>query len=248
LFGREHSEVKNKDNVQAGAPDGATVSFKRNVQRVFRPNRSTLLVVKSFIGILLLSAVSTVSSMAGEAAPLRKAPELAFTLPGEGEKLLSQYRGRVVALEFILTTCPHCQASSRDLTKYQQDMGKRGLQVIDLAINALDDMRKPSEAQQIVLDFIRTYQVGFPVGYIPRPQMLTFLGFSPTDRMVVPQLVLIDRKGFIHYQTSATSGPDWDNVAKEPALREHLEELLAMGSTTTAPRPKSKMVAISAKK
>jgi len=185
--------------------------------------------------------------MAADAPALRKAPELAFTLPGEGEKLLSQYRGKVVALEFILTTCPHCQAASHDLTKYQQDMGKRGLQVIDLAINALDDMRKPAEAEQMVTTFVRNFNVGFPVGYVPRPQMLTFLGFSPMDRMVVPQLVLIDRKGFIHYQTSAISGPDWDSVAKEPALREHLEELLNMGNSTST-HAKSKMVASAAKK
>jgi len=186
--------------------------------------------------------------MAGEAANLRKAPELAFTLPGEGEKLLSQYRGRVVALEFILTTCPHCQAASHDLTKYQQELGKKGLQVIDLAINALDNMHKPAEAEQMVADFVRAYQVGFPVGYIPRPQMMSFLGVTPADRMVVPQLVLIDRKGFIHYQTSPTSGPDWDSVAKEPALRQHIDELLAMGATSTSTHPKSKMVATSAKK
>lgn len=201
--------------------------------------------MKNLFGIFLLSAVSTVSLTAGQAPALRKAPELAFTIPGEGEKLLSQYRGKVVALEFILTTCPHCQAASRDLTKYQQEMGKRGLQVIDLAINALDDMRKPNEAEEMVTAFSRNFQVGFPVGYVPRPQMLTFLGVLTNERMVVPQLVLIDRKGFIHYQTSISSGPDWDSVAKEPALHEHLEELVAAGSTTTA-RPKNKMVAASA--
>src|SRR5580700_2974247 len=116
--------------------------------------------------------------MAGEAAALRKAPELAFTLPGEGEKLLSQYRGKVVALEFILTTCPHCQAASKDLTRYQQELGARGFQVIDLAINALDDMRTPAEAEQMVNGFVRNFQVGFPVGYLPRPQMMSFLGVS----------------------------------------------------------------------
>jgi hypothetical protein len=205
--------------------------------------------VKKLIGIFLFSAVASVSLIAGEAAPLRKAPELAFSIPGEGEKLLSQYRGKVVALEFILTTCPHCQAASKDLTKYQQELGKRGFQVIDLAINALDNMQKPAEADMIVSEFVRAYQVGFPVGYLPRPQMMSFLGVSPSDRMVVPQLVLIDRKGFIHYQTSAISGPDWDSVAKEPALRQHIDELLATGAGATSAHPaKSKMVASSAKK
>lgn len=186
--------------------------------------------------------------MAADVVVPRKAPELAFTIPGEGQRLLSQYRGKVVALEFIMTTCPHCQAASKEMTKYQEEFGKRGLQVIDLAINALDGMGGTSEAEEMVTRFKTTFAVGFPVGYVPRAQMTTFMGFSLLDRMVVPQLVLIDRKGIIHYQTPATSGPAWDAVMKEPALRQHLEELLAMGNgPVTTTHPKSKMVASAAK-
>jgi hypothetical protein len=65
--------------------------------------------------------------------------------------------------------------------------------------------------------------------------------------MVVPQLVLIDRKGVIHYQTPAISGPQWESVMKEPYLREHLEELLNLGNST-ASHAKSKMVASAAQK
>jgi thiol-disulfide isomerase/thioredoxin len=185
--------------------------------------------------------------MAGEVVTPRKAPELAFTIPGEGQRLLSEYRGKVVALEFIFTTCPHCQAASHELTRYQQEFGKRGLQVIDLAINVLDGIGGPSEADQMVQQFSSRFQVGFPVGYLPRAQMMNFMGFTPADRMVVPQLVLIDRKGIIHYQTPAKSSPEWDAVMKEPALREHLEELLNMGNSTASPKPKGKMVASAGK-
>ncbi len=203
--------------------------------------------MKSLFGFLLLSAVSTVSLLAGDVVVPRKAPELAFTIPGEGQKLLSQYRGKVVALEFIMTTCPHCQAASRDMTKYQAEFGGRGLQVIDLAINALDGTGGPSEAAEMVTRFKNSFQVGFPVGYLPRAEMMNFMGFTLADRMVVPQLALIDRKGIIHYQTPAVSGPQWESVMKEPGLREHLEELLAMGNST-ATRSKSKIVASAAQK
>jgi thiol-disulfide isomerase/thioredoxin len=203
--------------------------------------------VKSLFGFLVLSAVSTVSLIAGDVVVPRKAPELAFTIPGEGQKLLSQYRGKVVALEFIMTTCPHCQAASRDMTKYQEEFGKRGLQVIDLAINALDGTGGPSEAAEMVTRFKNSFQVGFPVGYVPRAEMMNFMGFTLADRMVVPQLVLIDRKGIIHYQTPAISGPQWESIMKEPGLREHLEELLALGNSTTT-RAKSKIVASAAQK
>src|ERR1700761_7237404 len=69
-------------------------------------------------------------------SPLRKSPELAFTLPGQGQRLLSQYRGKVVALEFILTTCPHCQAQSKVMNNMQERYGSQGLQVLDVAIDA----------------------------------------------------------------------------------------------------------------
>ena len=203
--------------------------------------------MKSLLGFLVLSAVSTVSLIAGDVVVPRKAPELAFTIPGEGQKLLSQYRGKVVALEFIMTTCPHCQAASRDMTKYQAEFGGRGLQVIDLAINALDGTGGPSEAAEMVTRFKNSFQVGFPVGYLPRAEMMNFMGFTLADRMVVPQLALIDRKGIIHYQTPAVSGPQWESVMKEPGLREHLEELLALGNSTAA-RSKSKIVASAAQK
>jgi thiol-disulfide isomerase/thioredoxin len=162
----------------------------------------------------------------------RKAPELAFTVPGQGEKLISQYRGKVVALEFILTTCPHCQAASRTMSKFQQEYGSRGLQVLDVAINALDDGRTPAQASQMVQNFANEFQVAFPVGFTTRDQMLTFMGFSLMDRFVVPQLVLIDRKGIIHYQTPPLGD---EHAMQEDVIRQRLEELLSLGAGSSGP-------------
>ncbi len=162
---------------------------------------------------------------------MRKAPELAFTLPGQGDKLLSQYRGKVVALEFILTTCPHCQAASRVMTQHQQQYGPRGFQAIDLAINALDEGRKPDQAGMMTEAFANSFQVGFPVGFIGRDPMMSFMGFSIMDRMVVPQLVLVDRKGFIRYQTPAGDNEEYGKMMNENTIRQHIEELLAQPTT-----------------
>jgi hypothetical protein len=168
-----------------------------------------------------------------DVATLRKAPELAFTIPGQGQKLLSQYRGKVVALEFIMTTCPHCQAASKIMTKYQQEFSSRGFQALDLAINALDNGSNENNANALVSAFAANFQVGFPVGWLPREQVISFMGFSIMDRLVVPQLALIDRKGFIHYQTPASSGPEWDKAMDETAVHQRIEELLSGGSTST---------------
>ncbi|MBV9158020.1 MAG: TlpA family protein disulfide reductase [Acidobacteriaceae bacterium] len=176
--------------------------------------------MKQTIGILAGIALAAASLFAADANTLRKAPELAFTIPEQGQKLLSQYRGKVIALEFILTTCPHCQAASRVMTKMQQEYGGRGFQALDVAINTSDE--------QLVQAFAKNFEVGFPVGYTPQDQMMAFMGFTMADRFVVPQLIFIDRKGFIHYQTPPLGEA---NALKEETISQRIEELLALSSS-----------------
>ncbi|MFL6465462.1 MAG: TlpA family protein disulfide reductase [Bryobacteraceae bacterium] len=180
--------------------------------------------MKFLIGFLCLSGFAA-ASWVGEAAQFRKAPELAFTLPQEGQKLLSQYRGKVVALEFILTTCMHCQAASKVMTRMQQEFGNRDFQALDLAINGLDEGRNPQTADALVQSFQSNFQVGFPVGWVRRDDMSSFLQFSVMERSVVPQLVLIDRAGYIHYQTPPMGE---EKSMQEETIRERIKELLAM--------------------
>ncbi len=171
-------------------------------------------------------AVSVLSADSLES--VKKAPELSFSVPGKGQELLSQYHGKVVALSFIFTTCPHCQAESKYLTKLQGELGSKGLQVLAVAINPNADL--------LVENFSRDYQVNFPVGWATSAQMQSFMGFG-SQRFVVPQLVLIDRKGNIHWQTPATTDDgNWEKLMNQDAIRQHIEELLASpgGPASTA--------------
>ena len=179
-----------------------------------------------FLPLATTMALVASATFAADAPGARKAPELAFHLPNEGQKLLSQYRGKVVAIEFILTTCPHCQAAAKFNSKLYSDYAAKGFQMIDLAINAYDAGGNDQTAPALVESFAATYGATFPVGWVNRDQMLSFMNFSIMDRMVVPQIVLIDRKGVIQYHTPATSGPEWEKVMNEPSLRSHIEELL----------------------
>ena len=170
--------------------------------------------------LILFAGLSVLGSslFADDLESLRKAPALTFMIPGQGQKTLAQYLGKVVALEFIFTTCPHCQAASHVMSHFQEEYGPRGLQVLDVAVNANADL--------LVDNFAKDYKVKFPVGWTPSDTMTTFMGFQP-GRYVVPQLVLVDRKGFIHYQTPATEDDKWDQLMKEDAIRQHIEELLS---------------------
>jgi cytochrome oxidase Cu insertion factor (SCO1/SenC/PrrC family) len=176
--------------------------------------------VKRIVSLLSVVALSAIGLTAGEVVPPRKAPELAFKVPGQGDKLLSQYKGKVVALELVFTTCPHCQHASQVMTKIQNDLSSKGLQAIDVAFN--------DNADLLVENFAKDFNVGFPVGWTTRSEVLKFLNLSVMDRFVVPQFVLIDRNGMIHYQTAPLGD---DAIAQESFLRNQIEGLLTQPST-----------------
>lgn len=159
----------------------------------------------------------------------RKAPEFVIQLPDGGQKLLSDFRGKVVCVEFLFTTCPHCQRSSQMLTQLQKEYGARGFQPIGIAFNPMSKM--------LVKDFVRDYKVGFPVGYAEDTAVKPFLQVPVTEGLHVPQLVFIDRNGMIRKQ----SLPRGDNATGlEFNVRKTIEELLAEKGAAAPAKSKAK--------
>jgi thiol-disulfide isomerase/thioredoxin len=169
--------------------------------------------MKQIVSTLVVSALLLPGLALSQSNLPKKSPEIAFTIPNQGAKLLSQYRGKVVALEFILTTCPHCQAASKVMTGFQQRFGSRGFQALDVAIDPNADL--------LVENFAKEHQVGFPVGWSSLDQMMAYMGF--TERPVVPQLTLIDRSGQIRYQTPREGDAE---SMKPEVISERIESLL----------------------
>lgn len=152
----------------------------------------------------------------------RQSPELTFDLLGGGKVHLSSYRGKVVLLEFLFTTCPHCAHASQMFSRLYTEFGPKGFQPLGIAVNSM--------AQMFVADFIKENNVNYPVGFGPSELALNYLGISMVERWVVPQVVLIDRKGVIRAQ----SGPLGDErLQTESYLREQIEALLKEPAAST---------------
>jgi len=162
--------------------------------------------------LLALSA----AAMAGSAPPvIRPTPEFTVHEPSGKQIPLSSLRGKVVVLTFMFTTCPHCQAEAHMLTGLEREMGPRGLQVLGVAFN--------DNASVLVPGFVQEYQVGFPVGASDRGSVLNYLGVSEMTRWVVPQVVVIDKKGNIRAQSPSMGDP---NLQAETYMRDLIESLL----------------------
>jgi peroxiredoxin len=152
---------------------------------------------------------------AAQSAPAvpRPAGEFAIQLASGKQLLLSQYRGKVVAVEFLYTTCPACQRAAQHMSKLYRDLGSKGFQPLGVAFN--------DNASMLVTDFIRNFGVMHPVGFSPQQTVLNYLGI--TGRYVVPQVIIVDRKGVIRWQSPASGGGE---ALSEAALRQRVEELL----------------------
>lgn len=173
--------------------------------------------------------LSTIVLYADGPEVTRKSPEFVLRYNDGHQALLSSYKGKVIGLLFVHTTCPHCQHISQVFTGLQKEYGPRGFQALDVAFN--------SNAEQYVPEFVKAYGIGYPVAFAPPEQVLDYLKFSVMQRYVVPQIVWIDRKGEIRSQTSPM-GED-NNQYQEQYWRNMIETLLkepatgAAGKTTT---------------
>jgi peroxiredoxin len=160
---------------------------------------------------------------------LRPAPDYKIKFVDGTSVPLSSFRGKVVALLFVFTTCPHCQHDSEVFTKLANEYGSRGFQPIDVAFNTM--------ANLYVRDFVKDHGITYPVGFDTQENALGFLGFSVMDRFVVPQIVWIDRKGNIRSQTPPMGD---DKMLQEAYWRNMIETLTkepsAPQKTTTTHR------------
>ncbi len=123
----------------------------------------------------------------------RPAGDIPFTIPGKGADNVSKYRGKVVLLMAFLTTCEHCQATTKVLTGIQNDYRKMGLQVIGLAFREDDDTAA-------VQKFITKFKPGFPVGIVDANILAQFSQITAEMRPTAPMLFFIDRQGLVQSQ------------------------------------------------
>jgi thiol-disulfide isomerase/thioredoxin len=119
---------------------------------------------------------------------------------------LSDYKGKVVLLDFYATWCEPCRLETPHLVKLQKDYGGQGLQVIGLNVGGEDDRTQvPAYAKQ--------FGIQYPLAYPDDELVDKLLG----DNQSIPQAFVFDRSGnlikrFIGYTDN--SAAELDNVIK----------------------------------
>lgn len=165
----------------------------------------------------LTGALAMVFAAVAMAADVpRPSPDFAVMLNGGQQMPLSQYKGKVCVLAFILTTCPHCQKTVGFLSTMQKEYGPRGFQAMASAIDDMGAMNVP--------DFIKRFQPPFPVGFNKQDDAEVYLHHPAMLRLLMPQMVFIDRQGSIRAQYGGDDKFFADDQEKH--IRDQIEALL----------------------
>jgi thiol-disulfide isomerase/thioredoxin len=151
----------------------------------------------------------------------RPAKEFKFVLPSGQNTLLSSLKGKVVIVQGLLVTCPHCKAMSALLTKLQNEYGPRGFQAMGIAYDV------DAAAAQI---YATENHVGFPVGYASEDVFKSFFAHSVLERWSFPQEMIIDRKGVLQAESAVDGAVE---LQQESNLRVWIEKLLGPATSAT---------------
>jgi peroxiredoxin len=164
-----------------------------------------------FVAPFLLAAVC----MAAQPQAVRPAPEFAIHMADGTNRPLSAYRGKVVLLALMQTTCPHCQHFAQQLGIYEQEYGPKGVQVL----GAVFDSGAKAGLQQFQNQYVR----GYPVGYSDEATVMSWIKQPVEQGYFVPIVVFIDRSGQI---VSRHLGDDLLFQDPDGNIRHKLEALL----------------------
>jgi peroxiredoxin len=179
----------------------------------------------SVAGVILLGAAATTLEAAGELSN-RRAP--GFALPDSNINYhdLADYRGKVVMVDFIKTSCPVCNTSHKIMETIRQKYPDK--------VTILSIVPATEDNSNTVRVFVGTNAVKTPVLFDCGQVMASYLKLTPQKpNVALPHLFLVDPNGVIRNDWEYLGGAG--NVFESlPALQKEVEALMAPGGGAAA--------------
>src|SRR5271165_6573254 len=147
----------------------------------------------------------------------RRAPGFALPTPDYRRWYdLQDFRGKVLIIEIMSTSCPHCMLTSTTLEKVRDKYGDK-VGILSIVV--------PPDNQDTVFRYMQTNKVTVPIIADMGQVTITYMKVRPGQSQVpLPHLFLIDKQGMIRndfeYNDSTKS------VFEGPGLFPEIEKLL----------------------
>jgi peroxiredoxin len=167
---------------------------------------------------IILASGLAASAISAPSAPWpRKSPEFTINEPGGKTTMLSSFKGKVVAIEFLFLGSERCLRVAMTMNRLYKELGPRGFQPIGVAFGPKADAANTYLVAQ-------SSRLSYPFGYTSANNVDTYLARGKDEVLNIPQVVVIDRAGMIRAQSGGRPGdPKLEN---EDSLRTLLDGLL----------------------
>lgn len=139
-----------------------------------------------------------------------RAPQLKLKDLKGREFRLSDYRGKVVLLNFWATWCPPCRAEIPELIEKQKMYGPQGLQILGITY--------PPQKTSEVRSFVHKLRLNYPIALGTKATKSLF-----TSSDALPVTVVIDRDGLIRDVIEGLMYEDEFDQKIKPLLTPHDE-------------------------
>lgn len=147
----------------------------------------------------------------------RRAP--GFALPDTNYQHFydsQDYRGKVLLIDIMSTTCPHCQLLATTLEKVKAKYGDK-VGILSVVL--------PPETPETVKKFVTTNKVTIPIVYDQGQMTVSYFNARPGQgRIDVPHLFIIDKQGMIRNDFSYNDGDR--GIFEGPKLFQEIDKLL----------------------
>jgi peroxiredoxin Q/BCP len=170
--------------------------------------------------VLIPLLASGANKLAGRRAP-------GFSLPDSTFKRydLQDYRGRWLLIDFMLTSCPHCQELAKVLETVKRTHGDR-VGILEVVL--------PPDTTDTVARYIADYGITIPVVFDQGQMAASYFNATPRNPSFdTPHLFIIDPEGTI---VRDYGHEDEDKLA-EPSLLKELDELFKSKSKKSGSGP-----------
>jgi thiol-disulfide isomerase/thioredoxin len=150
--------------------------------------------------------LSTAPSTTFPMPPVKPDADMGWVLSDGARSRLSDYKNKVLVLDFYATWCLPCRQSIPHLSSLQDRLGPEGLQIVGLNVGGADDRIK-------VAGFARELSIKYPLGFPDKSLSDFFL----SDNQTIPQTFVFARDGqlvkrFIGYEPA--TGVELETIIK----------------------------------
>ena len=102
------------------------------------------------------------------------------------EKKLSDYKGKVILLNFWATWCPPCKRELPDLSSISKELSGKDFVLIGISVD---------ENQAALETYLKANNLPYTVLLEPNTLLTRFMAITGNDQNVIPQTFIINKKG-----------------------------------------------------